>query len=146
MTLTWEREESPRWDAHKHAVFGAEGPHVFGLGSPADGEVLADEWWRVLDGGATVGYGRLDSVWGDAEILVAVAPERRGTGVARFVLANLEREASRRGLNYLYNTVSESHPDRDGVLAWLRRQGFADHGTGELRKRVTAGSDVSHGT
>lgn len=142
MELTWVREESPRWDAHKSAVFGVEGPHVFGLGAsaggPAEGQVLADEWWRVLDGDVTVGYGRLDSVWGDAEILVAVAPDRRGTGVAHFALRHLEREAGRRGLNYLYNTVPADHPDREHVLAWLRRQGFTDRGTGELRKRVDA--------
>jgi GNAT superfamily N-acetyltransferase len=136
MTLRWVKEEPPHWDARKREVFGTGGPSVFGLGSPRDGEVLADEWWRVEDGAETVGYGRLDSLWGDAEILVAVTPERRGSGVAKFVVAQLEGEASRRGLNYLYNTVHEDHPDRDGVTAWLHRQGFADPGTGDLRKRV----------
>jgi GNAT superfamily N-acetyltransferase len=136
MTLHWVKEEPPRWDAHKREVFGAESPRVFGLGSPRDGDLLADEWWRVEDGGDTVGYGRLDSLWGDAEILVAVAPERRGSGIAKFVVEKLEGEASQRGLNYLYNTVSENHPNRDGVTAWLHRQGFADPGTGDLRKRV----------
>jgi GNAT superfamily N-acetyltransferase len=137
MSLHWVKEEPPRWDARKRDVFGADGPHVFGLGSPREGDILADEWWRAEDAGDVVGYGRLDSLWGDAEILVAVARERRGTGVASFVMERLEAEAGRRGLNYLYNTVSDSHPDAEHVTAWLHRRGFADAGTGDLRKRVS---------
>jgi GNAT superfamily N-acetyltransferase len=137
MSMQWVKEEPPRWDARKRDVFGADGPHVFGLGSPREGDMLADEWWRVEDGRETVGYGRLDSLWGDAEILVAVAPERRRTGVGTFVMDHLESEAGQRGLNYLYNTVSDAHPDPERVTAWLYHQGFADPGTGDLRKRVS---------
>jgi GNAT superfamily N-acetyltransferase len=134
--LHWVREESPRWDQPKRSVFGVDGPHVFGLDAPGDGEILADEWWRADDDGETVGYGRLDSVWGDAEILIAVTPRRRGTGIAKFILDRLEDEARQRGLNYVYNTVGESHPDHAGVTAWLAKQGFTDHGDGALRKQV----------
>lgn len=138
MDLNWVREQTPRWDEHRREVFGADTPQVFGLGTPAAGDILADEWWRVDDGDETVGYGRLDSQWGNAEVLIAVAPARRGTGIARFILQQLEAEARERGLNYLYNTVKAENPDQRGVAAWLTRQGFQDSGTGELRKQVPA--------
>lgn len=140
MELRWSKEQLPRWDAGKREVFGVDAPETFGLGAPAEGDVLADEWWRAEDGDETVGYGRLDSVWGDAEILLAVAPARRGTGVGKFVLSQLEKEAEKRGLNYLYNTVRETNPERAKVAEWLRRQGFTDRDNGELHKRVATGA------
>ena len=55
------------------------------------------------------GYGRLDDTWGDAEILVLVEPERRGSGVGAFILDHLEQEAAERHLNYIYNVVPHGH-------------------------------------
>ena len=135
MVLRWIKEDSPRWDAAKRAVFGEQQPGAFGL-QAEDGQALADEWWKATDGDDVVGFGRLDSVWGDAEILVAVAPARRGQGVGKFVLHHLEREAAREGLNYIYNAVRAAHPDRAHVTAWLCGQGFVAHADGQLRKRV----------
>jgi GNAT superfamily N-acetyltransferase len=143
MGLRWTKEELPHWDARKRAVFGADRSDVFGLGAQKEGGVLADEWWRVEDGAETVGFGRLDSLWGDAEILLAVAPDRRGRGVGKFVLGHLELEAGHRGLNYVYNTVRKGVPERAMVTEWLKRQGFTDRGEGELRKRVAAGATFS---
>ncbi|NKQ55043.1 GNAT family N-acetyltransferase [Amycolatopsis sp. K13G38] len=136
MALSWTKEETPRWDAAKRAVFGEHPPDVFGL-KATDDQVLADEWWKATDGDEVVGYGRLDSVWGDAEILVAVAPSYRGRGIGEFVLDRLEREAAREGLNYIYNTVRDAHPDRAHVTSWLCGHGFAEHPDGQLRKRVS---------
>ncbi|MDQ0376030.1 GNAT family N-acetyltransferase [Amycolatopsis thermophila] len=135
MALTWVKEESPRWDAAKRAAFG-DRPEVFGL-EPRDGQLLADEWWAARDGDEVVGWGRLDSAWGDAEILVVVRPERRGRGVGAFVLEHLEREAAREGLNYVYNSVRTTEPG--DAAGWLRRHGFTENPPGQLRKRVRAG-------
>lgn len=136
MELQWIKENSPRWDVSKAGVFGAAEPSVLGLGSPSDGDVLADEWWRAEVDGTTVGFGRLDSVWGDAEILVAVDSDRRRGGLGREVLGMLERSAADEGLNYLYNKVSPEHPDREGVIAWLHANGFAETADGDYRKRI----------
>ena len=116
-------------------------PTLFGLGRPAEGQPLGDAWWRAEDGdGRAVGYGRLDDTWGDAEILIVVAPPVRGTGVGGFVLDQLEREAAARQLNYVYNVVPTRHPDGDAVRAWLTAHGFAATEVGELRKRVATGA------
>ena len=79
----------------------------------------------------------MDTTWGDAEILLAVAPGRQGKGVGSFILDHLDREASARGLNYMYNVVRTSHPDREGITAWLGKRGFArSHDDNLLRRPV----------
>ena len=107
MTLTWSKENSPRWDAEKQRIFGPAELAAVGLAEPAPGEPVADEWWRVTDGGEVAGYGWLDTEWGDARITFVVAPGRRGHGVGAFILERLEDEAAARGLNYIYNVVPE---------------------------------------
>lgn len=137
----WIRETPASWDEHKAAVLDGLEPALFGLGTPAPGDALGDEWWRVQDGSGTVlGYGRLDDTWGDAEILVLVAPGHRRTGVGGFVLSHLEQEAGRRRLNYIYNVVPRHHPSPEPVTEWLRAQGFVPNDVGELRKQVPAGA------
>lgn len=136
----WIPETPAHWDARKAGVLGGLDPALFGLGRPASGDALGDEWWRVEDaGGETVAYGRLDGSWGDAEILVLVRADRRRTGVGSFVLARLEREAGRRRLNYIYNVVPHAHPDPEQVTGWLAAHGFVRNDVGELRKQVPAG-------
>jgi hypothetical protein len=83
-----------------------------------------------------VGYGWLDDVWGDAEILLAVEEGARGSGAGRFVLAQLEHEAAVRGLNYVVNVVRESHPRREEVTSWFLGHGFSGTEDGRLRKQV----------
>lgn len=135
----WVRETPASWDEDKAAVLAGLGPGLFGLGTPQDGDALGDEWWRVEDDtGEVVGYGRLDDTWGDAEILVLVSPEHRRGGVGGFVVARLEAEAGRRGLNYIYNVVPDGHPDPEQVTGWLAAHGFEANDVGELRKKVTA--------
>jgi GNAT superfamily N-acetyltransferase len=135
-SVRWVRETPARWDADKARVLGGMAPELFGFGSPADGDPLADEWWRVEDGDRVIGYGRLDDTWGDAEILVLVEPQRRACGVGAFILEHLEREASARHLNYVYNVVPRGHPDPETVTSWLTAHGFEPTAAGELRKRV----------
>ncbi|HXV94399.1 MAG TPA: hypothetical protein VD813_13925, partial [Pseudonocardia sp.] len=60
----WIPETPARWDADKQRVLGDLPPALFGLGRPSVGDPLADEWWRVEEDGAVVGYGRLDDTWG----------------------------------------------------------------------------------
>ena len=75
-------------------------------------------------------------MWGDAEILLATDPEHRGQGVGTFVLEHLEHEAKERGLNYVYNTVRPTHPDREAVTAWLEKRGFEPSEDGSLLRAV----------
>ena len=138
MNLAWVREESPVWDADKQRVIGGAPEGAFELPF-SDGDAVPGEWWSARDGGAdgpVVGYGRLDISWGgDAEILLAVAPDLQERGIGGFVLGKLEDEAAARGINYVYNTIRE-HSERDLVHDWLVVRGFRGPVDGDLRKRV----------
>jgi N-acetylglutamate synthase-like GNAT family acetyltransferase len=135
--MEWVRETPARWNAAKAAVLGELAPELFGLGRPADGDPLADEWWRVEQDGEVLGYGRLDDTWGDAEVLMLVTPARRSSGIGSFILANLEAEATARKVNYIYNVVPQRHPDPESVTDFLTTHGFERTDLGELRKRVS---------
>jgi N-acetylglutamate synthase-like GNAT family acetyltransferase len=134
--LTWVKEDDPRWDADRDRVFASVPEGVFRSETRAPGERLSSDWWRVQDGDRVIGYGWLDDVWGDAEILLAVEQDARGTGAGTFALARLEEEAAGRGLNYVVNVVRDTHPDGDAVTAWFLAHGFAGTDDGRLRKRV----------
>ena len=140
MTLTWSKENSPRWDADKQRIFGPAELAAVGLAEPAPGEPVADEWWRVADGEQVAGYGWLDTEWGDARITFVVAPGRRGRGVGAFILERLEDEAAARGLNYIYNVVPETHPDGAWIRNWLALHGFREASRGQLRRQVSVTS------
>ncbi len=84
-----------------------------------------------------MGYGWLDLVWGDAEILLATDPEIRGQGIGSFILQQLEAEAQKRGLNYLYNIVRPSHPNRAQTAAWLVGRGFEESEDGSLFRAIS---------
>ena len=92
MTLTWTKENSPRWDAGKQRLFGAAELAAVGLAATSPGEPVANEWWRVTDGEQLAGYGWLDSEWGDARITFIVAPGQRGRGVG----VGLRRRSAKR--------------------------------------------------
>ncbi|HEV7206831.1 MAG TPA: benzoate-CoA ligase family protein [Jatrophihabitans sp.] len=137
--LHWQREDAPRWDTHKQSVFGPTELASVGLTAPAAGAAIADEWWQVVDDAGTIlGYGWLDSEWGDAQISFLVVPDRRRAGVGGFIVGRLEREAAARGLNYIYNQVPPGHPDRAWMTAWLTARGFQESSQGDLRRRVGA--------
>jgi len=137
--LQWIREDAPCWDADKQRLFGDAELAATALNPPAPGALVADEWWHVADAaGVIVGYGWLDSEWGDAEVTFIVAPDRRGEGVGEFIIDHLEAEAAARGLNYIYNVVPATSPNPEWVTAWLVGQGFVA-GDGDLRRRVREG-------
>ena len=137
MALSWIHENPAMWDAGKEAIVGGAPRGVFQISHRA-GEVVPDEWWRVEEDGKTVGYGWMDVTWGDAEILLAVSPNSRDRGIGAFILDRLEDEARGRGLNYLYNVVRPTHPDREGITRWLETRGFRRSEEGLLRRKVAA--------
>ena len=139
MTLTWQRDELPVWDADKARVIGGAPQGAFVIPFH-EGDALPGEWFVARDGDEVVGYGRLDIGWGgDAEILLAVDGAAQQRGVGSFVLARLEDEAAARGLNYVYNTVRSSHPRRDDLHDWLAVRGYRGSSSDTtLRKRVGA--------
>ena len=124
------------WDSDKQRVIGGAPAGAFVLGFE-HGESLPGDWWCVRDGdGIAVGYGRLDTTWGgDAEILLAAAPDRQQSGVGSFILARLDEEAASRGINYVHNRIRD-HSQRDYVHDWLVVRGFRGPVDGDLRKRV----------
>jgi ribosomal protein S18 acetylase RimI-like enzyme len=138
MGLTWVRENGPVWDADKARIVGGAPAGVFDTryGQLGQGEPVPGEWWRVEDGDRVVGYGWLELVWGDAEILLASDPEARSKGVGSFVLEQLDAVAQERGLNYMTNVVRSTHPDAEQVSGWLTKRGFKPSEDGRLVRRV----------
>jgi GNAT superfamily N-acetyltransferase len=135
--LHWTKEDTARWDGDKQRLFGPAELAATALTPPPAGAPVADEWWHVTDeSGQVVGYGWLDTEWGDAEITFLVAPGSRGRGIGDYIVNHLEAEAAARGVNYIYNVVPASSPDPAWVTAWLTDRGFVA-GEGGLRRRVT---------
>lgn len=138
--MEWIKEGTTSWDGNKKRIVGDAPTGIFDrrYGELEAGDIVPGEWWRVEVGGEVVGYGWLDIVWGDAEILLATAPDARGRGVGTFILGELEKEARRQGVNYLYNIVRPTHPDAARVAAWLEKRGFEASEDGSLRRNVSA--------
>jgi GNAT superfamily N-acetyltransferase len=137
MAFSWIREDTPRWDAGKQGIVGGSPAGALDVGRFAAGDLVPGEWFRVEDEGKTVGYGWMDCTWGDAEVTLAVDPRRRRSGIGAFILERLGKEAAARGVNYLYNAVKPTHPERDAVTRWLTEQGFVPSGDGLLKRRVS---------
>ncbi len=140
MSLRWLRDNPARWDAQKARIVGAAPLGVFDTRYRAcrEGDLIPSEWWRVEQEGKVVGYGWLDVVWGDAEILLATDPEVARAGVGSFILEQLENEARARGLRYLYNVVRPTHPHGAEVTRWLQKRGFHASEDGRLTRGVPA--------
>jgi ribosomal protein S18 acetylase RimI-like enzyme len=143
--LQWVEEKASKWDDDKQRIIGGAPSGVFDVrfSRCGAGDLLPGDWWRVERDGATVGYGWLDVVWGDAEILLAVADAARGEGVGSFIMDKLEAEARSRGLNYCYNSVRPTHPDREAVTAWLEKRGFTANEDGSLFRSLTHAASTS---
>jgi ribosomal protein S18 acetylase RimI-like enzyme len=138
MSLRWIHESLARWDAGKARIVGGAAPGTFDsrYRTFTEATLVADDWWRVEDEGRVVGYGWLDVVWGDAEILLAVAPDAQGRGVGAFILDRLEDEARARGLGYLYNLVRPTNPRALEVSRWLEKHGFHPESDGRHLRAV----------
>lgn len=136
--LRWIRESPAIWDEGKERIVGAAPAGIFDrrYRELKKGTLVPGEWWRVEEGDPIVGYGWLDVVWGDAEILLATLPSVEGRGVGTFILEQLEKEARARGLNYLYNVVRPTHPRAREVSAWLEKRGFQASADGSLLREV----------
>jgi N-acetylglutamate synthase-like GNAT family acetyltransferase len=134
MSLKWIHENPARWDANKSRVVAAAG--VFDFGNYGEGDILPGDWWRAEKSGAVVGYGWMDATWGDAEVLLAVAPTERKSGVGTFIMDRLEDEARVRGLNHLYNVIPPGHPEPEQLRAWLEKRRFRPSEDGSVLKRV----------
>jgi len=142
MAQRWIHESPAYWDDDKDAIVGVAPRGTFGARgyeARTDGDMLGGDWWRVEDDGETVGYGWMDITWGDAEILLAVRPGRRGEGIGTFILDRLEAEARERGLNYLYNVVPGDHPEGEAIAEWLAKRRFDQAEDGKLHRAVIVG-------
>lgn len=133
----WHRD-LPVWNADKERIIGALPPGVLDTrySEMKEGALLPCDWFRVEEDGKTVGYGWTDVVWGDAEVLLATAEDARHAGVGAFILEQLDHEARRMGLNYIYNMVRPTHPAGPKVTAWLMKHGFESKEDGRLIRRV----------
>ncbi|WP_408899696.1 GNAT family N-acetyltransferase (plasmid) [Nocardioides sp. R1-1] len=91
-----------------------------------------------------MGYRRLDISWGgDAEIFLAVERSAQQRGIGSFILASLEDEAARRGINYVFNVIRD-HAQRVYVHDWLVVRGVRGAIDGDLRKRVVGSAEPDH--
>ncbi|WP_266219066.1 GNAT family N-acetyltransferase [Paraliomyxa miuraensis] len=142
MGLKWIHESPPYWDADKARIVGGAGAGIFepSLTNRELDTMLPNDWWRAEEDGKTVGYGWMDTTWGDAEILLAVDPDARRHGIGTFILERLEAEARERGLNYIYNLVRETHPLHTEVTTWLEARRFTASEDGKLLRAVVGGS------
>ena len=141
MGLKWIHESPPYWDADKARIVGDAGAGIFepSLADREIGTLLPNDWWHAEEDGKVVGYGWMDTTWGDAEILLAVDPGARRHGIGTFILERLEVEARERGLNYIYNVVRETHPLHAEVTAWLEARRFTASEDGKLLRAVVTG-------
>jgi N-acetylglutamate synthase-like GNAT family acetyltransferase len=132
MGMLWIREIPAHMDEQKQLVLRAAGEGVFHVARLPRMALLPGDWWRATDGKKILGYGWMDTSWGDAEILLAVDPANQKTGVGAFILDRLETEARERGLNRLYNVIPAKHPEPEKLKGWLTKRGFIAVGEGGL--------------
>lgn len=137
MSLHWIHENPPHWDEAKATIVASAPAGSLDLPHHDVGDLIPGEWWRVEQNGEVLGFGWMDCTWGEAEILLVVRSARHRQGVGTFILDQLEKEAAKRGLNYLYNIVPARHPDRAGFTRWLERRRFAaEHGDRYVRRVI----------
>lgn len=137
MARSWIAEHPARWDDNKAHVLGSAPPGTFDeLTRLSPGELAPGEWWRAEQDGQVLGYGWMDQVWGEGQVLVAVAAEARGQGVGTWIMEHLAAEARVRGLRVMYNVLRPSHPEHARVAAWLTQLGFGGGEDGSYRRRA----------
>lgn len=136
MSLSFVHESPATWDADKRRILGGAPGDLFDFSKYRDGDIIPGDWWRVEREGSVIGYGWMDATWGDAEVLLCVAPDAQGQGVGTFVMDRLEHEARSRGLNHLYNVIPRHHSDPAALKRWLEKRGFAPSEDGQVLQRV----------
>ena len=139
--MRWIHEPAATWNTDKARIIGGGPSGAFDtrLTTASDGALLPGDWWRAEDdSGNVVGFGWMDVHWGDAEILLATAPERQGEGIGSYILNHLEAEARHQGLNYLTNAVRPTHPNGEKVASWLQKRGFEPSEDGRLLRGASA--------
>ena len=137
MSRAWIHENPAHWDDRKSELFTSVPEGIFDIGQHEQGALIPGDWWRVEEDGTILGYGWMDCTWGDAEILLVVDANCQRKGVGSFILDRLECEAAEHGLNYVYNVVPATHPDRDALEKWLRERRFeSSHDAERLMRRV----------
>lgn len=139
MGWQWIEEKPAYWDPAKENVIGGAPSGSFPPMTQAPGDVLPGEWWRAEEDGAVVGYGWMDETWGEALILLAVAPEAKRRGLGSFILDRLETAAAKRGFRYMYNVVPPGHPEGAAVRRWLEKRGFKASEDGRQLRRTIPG-------
>ncbi len=139
MALEWIQETKPSWNDDKARILGGAPQGAFDRRYKLlkKGDSLPGDWFKAVDAGKTVGFGWLEIEFGDAEILLATDPKAQEKGVGSFVITQLEAEARKRGLNYVYNVVRPTHPDKERVTAWLKKRGFSASEDGSLLRAAT---------
>ena len=137
MALEWIPEAPPYWNADKERVVRGAPEGSLHLGDWSEATLLPGDWFRVEDDGSVVGYGWLDTIWGDAEISLVVSPDAQNKGVGNYILEHLAAEAKGRGLLYMFNAIPADHPNADGIRKWLEKRGFAPSEDGRLLRRAT---------
>lgn len=137
--LEWRKESTPVWDEPKQRIVGNAPAGIFDryYAELEPGGGVNGEWWGVVADRQVIGYGWLDVVWGDAEILFAIDPSVQGRGIGRFIVERLDGECRSRNLNYMFNAVSPTHPRSDWMTAWLIKLGFEASSDGRLTRAVT---------
>jgi GNAT superfamily N-acetyltransferase len=134
----WIHESPAHWDREKSRLIGGAAPGIFDprlLDRPL-GSLLPGDWWRAEEDGKVVGYGWMDLIWGDAEILLVVDEAARGRGIGSWILDRLEQEAFASGVRYTYNQIRATHPDLDTVQRWLEARRFVASSDGRLLRAV----------
>ncbi|MBL4634456.1 MAG: GNAT family N-acetyltransferase [Kofleriaceae bacterium] len=137
VSLTWHKD-IPVWDAGKLRIVGGTEKGILDsrYADIEEGSAVPCNWYRAERDGAVVGYGWVDVNWGEAEILLATSDGAQGSGVGSFILEQLDDEARRMGLAYIYNVVRPTHPQGDKVAAWLAKRGFEKNPDGRLTRQV----------
>jgi GNAT superfamily N-acetyltransferase len=138
MNRKWIHESPALWDRDKARILGGVPAGIFDprLSDRRLGSLLPGDWWRAEDDGAIVGYGWMDIIWGDAEILLVVDPSAQKRGIGSWIMDRLEGEAFESGVRYMYNQIRATHPDRDAVQRWLESRRFVASEDGRLLRAV----------
>ena len=133
------KEDVPHWDADKQRLFDDAALRSVGMDPSRDGARSPTNGggWSPTTARSSATAGSTAS-GGTRRSRSSSIPAHRGEGIGAFVLDRLEDEAHKRGLNYIYNVVPDTHPDRAWMTGWLEQHGLHESSQGDLRRQVGA--------